>query len=114
MTTIEFFKNENSEILEVKCHGHSGFAVHGKDIVCAAISAMVGSCALGLKEVSKLDIVYFSDDKIGKYEINLPKNISEKSMFSAQTLLKTLLVSLLDLEKSYQKNLKVKEYNYVY
>ena len=114
MTIAEFFKDEKGNIKAVNCHGHAGYDTIGKDIVCAAISAMVGSCALGLKEVAKINIDYFNNEEKGECKIALPKHLSENAMKNAQILLKTLQVSLLDLEKGYKKYLKVKEYNYVY
>lgn len=114
MTTVEFFKNEKGDINAVNCNGHANFASLGSDIVCAAISALVGGCALGLKQVANIDIEYSTNDKKGECKITLPENLSNQSMQDAQILLRTLLMSLLDLEKGYKKNLKVKEYNYVY
>ena len=41
MIEITRIKNEQGENVGFRCYGHAGFARHGKDIVCAAVSALV-------------------------------------------------------------------------
>ncbi len=41
MTEITFYLSESGEILGFRSEGHAGYAECGKDIFCAAISALV-------------------------------------------------------------------------
>ncbi len=55
MTEIEIVKNQG-EYRGFECHGHSGFAEEGDDIVCAAISVLT------FNTVNSID--YLTDDEI--------------------------------------------------
>ena len=106
MTKVTIFKRGN-DILEFSCEGHTGYADHGQDIVCASVSSIVQSCGLGLVKVLglKCDIVQ-NDDK-GIYKLRLPKGLGESEMAKAQILLKTMSLSIKDLEKGYPSNIKM-------
>lgn len=109
MTVVEFFKSTSGNILKVKSTGHAGYGTSGNDIVCAAISAIIGATRLGLQDVVNVNINYIECDIKGMCEITLPKSLNNELMNSAQLLLKTMYVSLVDLEKQYGKFLKIKE-----
>ncbi len=113
MTRIVFYKR-NDNIHCVECSGHTGYAEHGEDIVCSALSSMVQSCALGLKKVAKANPKIDRIDDEGYYKIELPKNIDDKTMQSSQILLKTLLLSVKDLATNYFEYIKLEERDYVY
>ena len=55
MTTITITKSSDGSFKAVECKGHSGYANHGHDIVCAAISAMT------INTINSID--RFTDDK---------------------------------------------------
>ena len=42
--------------------GHTEYAEHGKDILCASVSSILGSLALGLNKVLNLDIILKSNE----------------------------------------------------
>lgn len=55
-------------LIDVK--GHAGYAPHGRDIVCAAVSAILQTAVLGLESIAEtypdfveVDIVSGSDDQ---------------------------------------------------
>ena len=50
MTDIKFFKNKGV-FVGFECSGHTGFDAYGKDVLCATISGITQSIALGLKQV---------------------------------------------------------------
>lgn len=44
-------RRRGGRIVRLHVHGHAGTAPHGEDLVCAAVSALVQTAALGLKEL---------------------------------------------------------------
>ncbi len=101
MTRCEFFLNEG--VFEgFKITGHVGIDVKGKDVVCAAISALSQSTLIGLKEVMHLNVDYRLKDGL------LECNLREKNE-CAQTMLKTLYETLFQLSRQYPKNVSVRE-----
>ena len=110
MTTVAFFKNGNY-FTGFKCTGHTGFAESGSDILCASISAITQSAAMGLMQVLGLKCEYKTNNKKGSLECWLP-SIEDKQTFSnAQVLLNTAYVALKDLESGYPSNIKVEVKN---
>lgn len=82
--------------------GHARFDLHGQDIVCSAISAIVFGTLNALDAETK-DSVFLevTDNKI---VINI---LSSNDV--NQLILKTMLYQLKTIEKQYSKNLQIKE-----
>lgn len=101
MTRCEFFLKEG--IFEsFKITGHVGLDVKGKDIVCAAISALSQSTLIGLKEVMKIDLDYELKEGFVRCDLR-DKNEC------AQMMVKTLYETLVQLSKQYPRNVVVQE-----
>ncbi|MBQ4558249.1 MAG: ribosomal-processing cysteine protease Prp [Clostridia bacterium] len=113
MTDVVFYKQKDI-VYMVECSGHTGYADSGSDIVCSALSSMVQSCALGLKQVLGLNVKIERVDKKGYFKLELPKNLSDNDLNKSQILLKTLELSIKDLLQGYSKFIKLEERDYVY
>lgn len=96
MTKCEFLIHEK-RFYGFKITGHVGFDVKGKDIVCAAISALAQSSIMGLKDVMKLEIDYSIKDSFVECKLI-------ESNECAQNMIETLYETLLQLSKQYPKN----------
>ena len=99
MIKIKISKKDNI-INKIEFTGHAMYEDYGKDIVCAAASAMLIITVNAIKE--------FDDDAI-KYEeqnsevilINIKKDeITNKLLINLEKM-------LIDLEKEYKKNIKI-------
>ena len=80
-------------IVRLRVHGHAGQGPYGEDLVCAAVSAIVQTAALGL---SHLD------------GAAAPARVREGDLLwqgesgaAGQTILETVVLGLKDLEESY-------------
>ena len=113
MTKIKFFKNNNI-FTGFEMSGHSGYAEEGKDIVCASISSISQSCALGLKKVLGIKIEMKINEKRGYLKIELPNNLSEDTLEKSQVLLKTMHLSIEDLLSGYSKYISMEVIENVY
>ena len=91
------------------CEGHTNFANHGEDIVCASVSAITQTTAMGLMQVLNIECKYKINNKKGSLECWLPDNCTKVK--EAQILLNTALIALNDLEKGYPTNIKVEVKN---
>ena len=106
MTTIKFYK-QNGNFVKLKATGHTGYAEHGKDILCASISSILGSLALGLKQVLKLNPTIKSNDADGSMLIELPKKMDLANFTQSNLLFEVAEKSLLDLQSGYSKFIKM-------
>ena len=105
MTKIKFYKS-NSKFIGVECSGHSGYAESGSDIVCSAISVLVGSLHLGLKKVLKIkNIVFKQDENKGYFYLKITENQLEKS----QILFETVFETLKEIQSDYPKFVEIKQ-----
>lgn len=100
MTRAVFWK-KNSNYIGFEISGHSGSAEAGRDIVCAAVSAMTMLVINTITEVYKQKAVLSHDGKKAVVSFKL------KSEDSASVgLIKSFYAELSALEKEYPNNLK--------
>ncbi|MBR5226972.1 MAG: ribosomal-processing cysteine protease Prp [Clostridia bacterium] len=105
MTTIKIFK-QKGKIKGFECSGHTGFGERGQDILCSAISTLVGSCHLGLSKVLGFETDFKIDEENGYFALSIEENALENQ--SAQLLFEVFAESIKDLALDYQKFIKLK------
>ena len=100
MITVKFF-TEHSELKGFEVKGHSGLAVRGSDILCAAVSSACYMTVNTLTEVLKVNV----DAEVK--EDGYMKAIVSDSTEEAKNLLRGFQIHISSLAKDYPKNLKV-------
>lgn len=108
MITVNLTKDANG-IIEVRVKGHSGYAPHGKDIVCSAVSAVVQTALLGIIDASESEVLYEIDEKTGYLKFAVPKAASERENIKQQAILRAMEIGLLDIEKGYKTFVKLED-----
>ena len=108
MITIKVTRNKGNEIIGFSLNGHAGYSENGKDIVCAAVSAVTNMTIIGLAEKLKLNIKFERNDG-GYLKVELPEKISSSDMNLAQFLLESLVTEYLDIEANFGKYVLVNE-----
>jgi uncharacterized protein YsxB (DUF464 family) len=93
------------EIISIESSGHSGYAQHGKDIVCAAVSALMQALLVGIQEVGGMqsECNLIENDSFFKLEWNADI-IAEIKLLS-----ETIAISLKRIADAYPRNLKFME-----
>jgi len=83
--------------------GHAGFAPHGRDIVCAAASALVQSAAHGITAHcgARATVV---DRPGGDYRLDVPRGGNAR----AQAVLESALSGLRAIANSYPRHMRVR------
>lgn len=89
--------------------GHAGYAPHGQDVVCAAVSAASDMALVGLLEVLKIDIEYCEDSGIMYCVLKDKETIDTKSM-QACFLLKSFHEYIKRVEIEQPKFVKVADF----
>ena len=112
MITITFFAKEIEQNVKVNLEsvtgfcseGHAGYARHGKDIVCAAVSALVMNTMNSIHSFTSDVFDYKEDEKIGMIDFRI---VSERSP-ETKVLLKSLLLGLQGIQEEYgEKYLRI-------
>ena len=93
-------KKNNDNINELVIKGHAGYDVHGKDIVCAAVSSMAITT---INNIIALDDSIYYEENSGLLRIRV-----EKDTEINQKLLNNLIRMLSELESQYPKNIEIR------
>lgn len=112
MTKIVFYK-KNDLLVGFKLTGHTNFAAHGEDVLCAGISAISQGTCLGIEKVLRIKAKLKKDDNKGYLELDLTKN-SHEEIEKAQVLIQTMYQSLLDISIGNEKYMNVEVYDEIY
>jgi len=107
MITINIKRNEKNEIVKFSLEGHAGFAKSGKDIVCAAVSAITNMIIIGFEQLNIMPNFEKNDD--GYLSFELPNNLTEEQNSKIQYLLNCMTEEFMDIQKNYMKHVKVNE-----
>lgn len=108
MTTAAFHM-EGDRIVRFDISGHSGYAEAGSDIVCAAVSAVVGMVECTVNEVLGLAAAVKMDPERGHLSLHLPGGLSEMDENTCQTMLVGMMVYLSELHQEYPDYIEVME-----
>ncbi len=106
MTRCEFFTEED-RITGFSISGHSGYAEAGQDIVCAAISAVVGMVEATVNDVCGAKAKVRVKDEQARITLTLPTACDEEE--SVQAVLAGMLLYLCNLRDEYPDYIEVLE-----
>ena len=106
MTRCEFF-TEDDRITGFSISGHSGYAEAGKDIVCAAISAVVTMAEATINEVCGAKAKVRVKDEQARVTLMLPASCDEEE--TVQAVLAGMMLTLCGMRDDYPDFIEVLE-----
>ena len=106
MTRCEFF-TEDDRITGFSVSGHSGYAEAGQDIVCAAISAVVGMTEATINDICGAKAKVRVKDDQARITLTLPASCDEEE--SVQAVLAGMMIYLCSLRDDYPDFIEVLE-----
>lgn len=56
MLEVIFYRDARDRLAGISARGHANFAPHGRDVVCAAVSAVLQAARLGLEEHAGIEL----------------------------------------------------------
>lgn len=99
MIEISFFVSDGKTV-KVASEGHSGYAESGSDIVCAAVSTLVQTAFLAIKDIGCQTEYVRKDDGYFAF------TIGDGNRHDAEVIVRALRVGLTDLEHGYPQYIK--------
>ena len=93
-------KKNNDNISELVIKGHAGYDVHGKDIVCAAVSSMAITTVNNI--IALEDSIYYEENS-GLLIIRVNRDTEVNSK-----LVDNLVRMLTELKEQYPKNIEIR------
>lgn len=106
MTTVSF-TTEGERIVGFHVEGHSGYAVAGSDIVCAAVTSAVRLTECAINDVLGLGAT--AKAKGDSVSLKLPGSLGSTNESTCQALLTALMVYFAELHEEYPENIIVVE-----
>jgi uncharacterized protein YsxB (DUF464 family) len=100
MTKIFISRDKEFHIMRYEAKGHSGYGKQGEDIVCAAVSSLIESAALGVLKYLNLKNTYVKSEK-GSFELSISKNMDIENRNKVDAILETMVLGLKEIEKQY-------------
>lgn len=97
MTVISFFERDGMTS-GVRARGHSGYAESGRDIVCAAASALVQTAYLAIEDLGA-KVAFERDDDNAFFEFRVERDA--RCDHDVQVILRALRVGVNDLRDGY-------------
>lgn len=90
--------------------GHAGAAPHGKDIVCAAVSALAQTALIGLEDHLGLKPKVVLDDDEGLLDVSLPDVSSDSRLEQGSTdIIETMMLGLTSMAQSYPDYIEIEQ-----
>jgi len=106
MTTVQVWRDENG-VTGLKVKGHAGYAEEGSDIVCAAASILITTCANALETVVGIKPLEVANERNPSIMVALPKGLSPEKDHDARIVLHTALQGFTDIAAEYPRYLQI-------
>ena len=97
------FSREGERLIGVRITGHSGYADHGSDIVCAAVSVLGCTCVNSLEAICGVTPQLNANDE-GILDFTLPHSLDDRQTHDAQVLMATLRQGISDIVQQYPRH----------
>ncbi len=105
MVTVHIARAADGAVAAFEVAGHAGQAPRGRDIVCAAVSALVQTAALGLEE--RLGISAVVNAGPGIFACRLPDALPDPLRGRAQDILETMCIGLAAIARDHPRHLRL-------
>jgi uncharacterized protein YsxB (DUF464 family) len=107
--TIVTVKRCEDGIRSIGVSGHSGYAEAGSDIICAAASVLITTCANALETVAGIQPDVYENERNAEIRVTLPGGVSPQQMHDSQVILESILQGYRDVANGYPKFLKIND-----
>lgn len=106
MIRITVRRNGAGAVTGLDVTGHAGYAEHGRDIVCAAVSALAQTAVLGLE---RLGADFSADEARGRLSVELHRETDPVLSVRAEDVLETAVLGLTAIARRHGRFVTVRE-----
>lgn len=107
MTAVEVYRGQDGRLCGFRAAGHAGAGDYGRDIVCAAVSALTQTAVNALETVAGVQATPAIDTQAGVLECLLPPGLEAEQAHTADIVLRTVTQGLMDIQTAYPKYVRV-------
>lgn len=106
MTTVSFLRDARG-LCGIRVSGHAGYAPAGEDIVCAAASVLITTCANALESVAGIRPNVSHSERPVMIQVALPGGLSPAGEHDARIILRTAEQGFVDIAAQYPSYLQI-------
>ena len=101
MIKVTLYQKDN-HVYRLHYEGHAGYAEHGSDIVCAAVSILTLNTLNAIEQFTDepMKQLAYSEEK-GLIDVEFPRRKSGEFEPEAELLIRTLILGLIDTKEMY-------------
>lgn len=107
MIKVTIKKDQSGQIHSFEMKGHADFAEYGKDLVCAAASAVSFGSVNAIITLTEITPIIKQKGDGGYLYVEVPSMINSEKAANIQLILESMIVSLQTIEQDYSKYIKV-------
>ncbi|HHX61849.1 MAG TPA: ribosomal-processing cysteine protease Prp [Epulopiscium sp.] len=107
MIKINLHYNNQDALWCFVLEGHAGYADHGQDIVCAAVSMIAINTINSIDSFTQEPLLLDQDDKGGYIHCTFPDIKVNKGSVEATLLLKSMVLGLNSIQEQYGKYIQI-------
>uniref|UniRef100_UPI004055D19D ribosomal-processing cysteine protease Prp n=1 Tax=Agathobacter sp. TaxID=2021311 RepID=UPI004055D19D len=97
MIEITIFQNQNHEVTGFLCGGHAGYSEHGKDVICAGVSALVVNAINSIETFTSCPFTLDVEEETGLIDFSFTEEISQ----DAALLVDSMILGLQGIQTNY-------------
>jgi uncharacterized protein YsxB (DUF464 family) len=110
MIRVSVQRSEEQLIRKVVVEGHAEFSKHGKDIVCAGVSAVTVGTVNAVESLLQVKLNCTMRD--GLLKLDIPVMEQSRLNDQLQLLLESMIIMLMSIKQSYGKYITIQEIPY--
>ena len=103
MINVTFYKDSSHDCKGFKLSGHAGYAESGKDIVCAAVSALVINFINSVEKLTDDKFSLKQNEKKGLMDFDFSGDISNES----KVLMDSLVLGITEIQNENKKYIQI-------
>ncbi len=107
MIKVNLHYNKQGNLWRFVLDGHAGYADHGQDIVCAAVSMTVINTINSIDSLTKEALLLDQDDERGYIDCTFPDIKANQGTSEARLLLESMVLGLKSIQEEYGEYIQV-------
>ncbi|WP_390404768.1 ribosomal-processing cysteine protease Prp [Lacticaseibacillus jixiensis] len=113
MIKARFLRDERGNLQQFSMTGHADSGEYGKDIVCAAVSAVAIGAVNGIEALAGFEPTVEADEVNGGHLIvTIEQDLTGEQMHISQILLENLLLTMQSIAESYGDYVQIETSKY--
>jgi len=100
---VTFFRDKRGQFRALSARGHTDFAEHGEDIVCAAVSAILQAARLGLERHAAIALAATQSPG----ELELGWSAADADLESVRAIVATAEMAIQEIARRYPEHVRL-------